>query len=658
MSVYDPLTFRTLVARPGEVPYKFWAVNKLLQDMAAAGLITLIASVDAPANTAAIWLDLAAPEIEGGVPKAYSAGSWVMLTKALFLTHIGNVDQTITLTGDVTGSGTGTFAATLATVNSNLGSFGSASAVSTFTVNAKGLTTAAGSTAISITTSAITGLGTGIATWLGTPSSANLAAAMTDETGTGALVFATSPTLVTPLLGTPASGTLTNCTGFPAASLTGTTNAAQEPAHTGDVTNSAGSLAMTIAANAVTNAKAAQIATQTLKGRNTAATGNVEDISLSTALDWIGGTAQGSVLYRDAAGWGLLAPGTSGQYLKTQGAAANPLWGTLPGGGDALTANPLSQFAATTSLQLIGVMSDETGTGKLVFATSPTFITPLLGTPTSGVLTNCTGLPNAGLTTMAATTIKANVTGSTAAPTDATADQVALILPVGSFERGERLTPWQGSDFMHGVSPYGPFNANVIASGTANVAASGIPTASHPGVITIASSTTANSGASVISNGSQILLGGGEQFDCVFKTPAAFTSITTRLGFHDTSTSADAVDGCYLEISTAGVAVGKTSNNSTRTTSATIATLSVATWYHGRVKLNAGATGVDFTIYDDSGAQQGTVNITTNIPTASGRECGAGYIVTNAGTTAINSGFLDYMCFGQQGRTLARGALT
>lgn len=54
-----------------------------------------------------------------------------------------------------------------------------------------------------------------IGTWMGTPSSANLLAAMTDETGTGSLVFATSPTLVTPLLGTPTSGTLTNCTGLP-----------------------------------------------------------------------------------------------------------------------------------------------------------------------------------------------------------------------------------------------------------------------------------------------------------------------------------------------------------------------------------------------------------------------------------------------------------
>ena len=58
----------------------------------------------------------------------------------------------------------------------------------------------------------ITGFGSGVATFLGTPTSANLAAAVTDETGSGSLVFATSPTLVTPVLGTPTSGTLSGCT--------------------------------------------------------------------------------------------------------------------------------------------------------------------------------------------------------------------------------------------------------------------------------------------------------------------------------------------------------------------------------------------------------------------------------------------------------------
>lgn len=90
---------------------------------------------------------------------------------------------------------------------------------------------------------------------------------------------------------------------------------------------------------------------------------------------------------------GFVPKGTNvGDFLKDDGT-----WDSIPGGGDALTSNPLSQFAATTSLQLKGVMSDETGSGALVFATSPTLVTPILGTPTSGTLTNATGLPLTGL---------------------------------------------------------------------------------------------------------------------------------------------------------------------------------------------------------------------------------------------------------------------
>lgn len=54
--------------------------------------------------------------------------------------------------------------------------------------------------------SGISGLGTGVATFLATPSSANLAAALTDETGTGAAVFANAPTLTNPVVGTQTAG--------------------------------------------------------------------------------------------------------------------------------------------------------------------------------------------------------------------------------------------------------------------------------------------------------------------------------------------------------------------------------------------------------------------------------------------------------------------
>jgi len=105
------------------------------------------------------------------------------------------------LTGDASASGPGSATITLANVNSSVGTFGSATQVGQIVVNAKGLIT--GVTAVTITPAigSITGLGTGVATFLTTPSSANLLAAMTDKTGTGVLVFATSPTLVTPILG-------------------------------------------------------------------------------------------------------------------------------------------------------------------------------------------------------------------------------------------------------------------------------------------------------------------------------------------------------------------------------------------------------------------------------------------------------------------------
>jgi hypothetical protein len=134
-------------------------------------------------------------------------------------------------------------------------------------------------------------LAAGIAAWLTTPSSANLRAAMTDETGTGSLVFATSPTLVTPALGTPSALVGTNITGT-AAGLT--------------------------AGNVTTNANL---------------TGAVTSVGNATSL------------------------------------------------------------GSFTSANLAAALTDETGTGANVFANTPTLVTPILGTPTSGALTNCTGLP-------------------------------------------------------------------------------------------------------------------------------------------------------------------------------------------------------------------------------------------------------------------------
>ena len=134
--------------------------------------------------------------------------------------------------------------------------------------------------------------------------SAKIAGIVTDETGSGALVFATSPTLVTPVLGI-ASATSVN------------------------------KIALTTPA--------------------TGATLTIADGKTLTASNT------------------LTFTGTD---------ASSVAFGT--GGTVAYTADNLSAFAATTSAQLAGVVSDETGTGALVFSTSPTFG----GTPTFASLSS------------------------------------------------------------------------------------------------------------------------------------------------------------------------------------------------------------------------------------------------------------------------------
>ena len=103
--------------------------------------------------------------------------------------------------------------------------YGSATASPVFAVNAQGQITSVTNTTITPALGSITGFGTGVATFLATPTSANLAAAVSDETGSGALVFATSPTFVTPALGTPASGVVTNLTGTASININGSVGA-------------------------------------------------------------------------------------------------------------------------------------------------------------------------------------------------------------------------------------------------------------------------------------------------------------------------------------------------------------------------------------------------------------------------------------------------
>jgi hypothetical protein len=109
----------------------------------------------------------------------------------------------------------------------------------------------------------VSGLGTGVATFLTTPSSANLASAVTDETGSGALVFGTSPTLTTPVLGAASA-----------------TSIALPDALIGSATATAGTSATTIDTFAVATYSAAKYIVQ-LKN----AGGDIEVIEVLVAVD-------------------------------------------------------------------------------------------------------------------------------------------------------------------------------------------------------------------------------------------------------------------------------------------------------------------------------------------------------------------------------------
>lgn len=106
----------------------------------------------------------------------------------------------------------------------------------------------------------------------------------------------------------------------------------------GDLTVSSGGTVWTIDNGVVSYAKMQNVsATARVLGRNTAGAGVVEEVTLSQLLDFIGSAAQGDILYRGASSWARLAAGTSGQFLQTLGAGANPQWSTPAGSGDAST---------------------------------------------------------------------------------------------------------------------------------------------------------------------------------------------------------------------------------------------------------------------------------------------------------------------------------
>lgn len=245
--------------------------------------------------------------------------------------------------------------------------------------------TVTGATGVTLPTS-----GTLYGTLAGSITSAQLLASMTDESGTGALVFANTPTLVTPLLGTPTSGVLTNCTGLPiVAGTTGTLSVAR-----------GGTGLTTIAANQIVYASALD----TIAGLATAASsvlvtsaGSVPSmatdiptaVTIGTAYIYrVGGTdisladggtaaslvaSNGAITYSGAAALALSAVGASGQLLRSAGAGA-PTWTT-------------STYPVTNAINTLVYASAADTLAALPTANSSVLVTSATGVPSlSGTL--------------------------------------------------------------------------------------------------------------------------------------------------------------------------------------------------------------------------------------------------------------------------------
>lgn len=297
--------------------------------------------------------------------------------------------------------------------------YGSATATPVFAVNAQGQITSVTNTTITPAIGSVTGLGTGVATFLTTPTSANLAAIVGDETGSGALVFATSPTLVTPALGTPASGDFStgvftwptfnqNTTGY-AASLAGGASGSipyQTAANTtamlakgtdGQILALAAGLPAWIdnQVGTVTSiATAGTVSGITLTGGPITTTGT---ITLGGTLDLssppaIGGTTANTIRGTTVTattgfvGTNFDAAGSGGGSLRTNGGTACLQWGG--GGGTNVTIDGAININGANA----AVSLAPTGTGTVTInpATASTMNNVAIGgtTPLAGTFTD------------------------------------------------------------------------------------------------------------------------------------------------------------------------------------------------------------------------------------------------------------------------------
>ena len=221
----------------------------------------------------------------------------------------------------------------------------------------------------------------GFDAFVATPSSANFATLVTDETGSGLLVFATSPSLTTPLLGTPTSGNLANCTGFPTGSLSGL-----------------GTGVATALAINVGSAGAVVVLNGALGTPSSGTLSSCTALPVSTGISGLG-TSVATAL--------AVNVGTAGAFVVNGGALGTPSSGTLSSctglpistGVSGLGSNVAAWLADPTSAKLAAAVTNETGSGLLVFDTSPALTTPTIaGATLSGTIamgtSTVTGTPN------------------------------------------------------------------------------------------------------------------------------------------------------------------------------------------------------------------------------------------------------------------------
>ncbi len=177
-----------------------------------------------------------------------------------------------------------------------------------------------------------------------------------------------------------------------------------------------------------------------------------------------------------------------------------------------------------------------------------------------------------------------------------------------------------------------PYYFGAAITGTSAVS---ISNQTHPGVVTISSTAAANTGYRYQTDILAFQLNGSEAFRAsLSKMSDTFANSTiVRLGFLDTTTQAAAVDGVYFEIINQSAGVVIRSNSATINVSTTNFTVVPARFYTFNLNINQGANSVNFTIYNDTdGSTVYTTTLTGALPTATGRQTGAGIVVTR--TTA------------------------